>query len=211
MTANTWREVKLVFHGEEILITLNDKSFSHTLKRTNFNVTKRKLLWMQNGGDQGLELDDIHVMPTVIQPESLPVKHILSLLIALLFTPLTGLQAAQLHGLFTHNMVLQREKPLAIYGTGDDGEKVTVELNGQRAVATVVNGEWKAVLPAMKAGGPYTMTVTGKQALTLQNIMLGDVWLCTGQSNMAGMLKTYKGDGYRDYQHLYTGIPQANR
>lgn len=137
-------------------------------------------------------------------------KHILSLLIALLLTPQTGLQAAQLHGLFTHNMVLQREKPLAIYGTGDEGEKVTVELNGRQAVATVVNGQWKAVLPAMKAGGPYTMTVTGKQAVTLQNIMLGDVWLCTGQSNMAGMLKTYKGDGYRDYQHLYTGIPQAN-
>lgn len=137
-------------------------------------------------------------------------KHILSVFIALLFTPLPGLQAAQLHGLFTHNMVLQREKPLAIYGTGDEGEKVTVELNGEKAAATVANGQWKAVLPPMKAGGPYTMTVTGKQAVTLQNIMLGDVWLCTGQSNMAGMLKAYKGDGYRDYQHLYTDIPEAN-
>ena len=137
-------------------------------------------------------------------------KPILTLLAALLLAPLAGLQAAQLHGLFTHNMVLQRDKPLAIYGTGAEGEKVTVELNGQKAAATVADGQWKAVLPAMKAGGPYTLTVTGKQAVTLENVMLGDVWLCTGQSNMAGMLKAYKGGGYRDYQHLYTGIPQAN-
>jgi hypothetical protein len=67
LTANTWREVKLVFHGEEILITLDDKAWSHTLKRANFNIAKRKLLWMQNGGNQGLELDDIHVTPTITQ------------------------------------------------------------------------------------------------------------------------------------------------
>ncbi|MFM7837735.1 MAG: hypothetical protein ACKPJD_38575, partial [Planctomycetaceae bacterium] len=54
------------------------------------------------------------------------------------------------------------------------------------------------------------MTVTGKQTVMLQNVMVGDVWLCTGQSNMAGLLKVYKGAGYREYQHLYAGIPQAN-
>ena len=58
-------------------------------------------------------------------------KPTLALLTALLLTPLASLQAAQLHGLFTDNMVLQREKPLAIYGAGDEGEIVTVELNGQ--------------------------------------------------------------------------------
>ena len=127
-------------------------------------------------------------------------KHTLSLLTALLLAPLADLQAARLHGLFTHNMVLQRDKPLAVYGTGDEGEIVTVELNGQKAAATVAKGQWKAVLPAMKAGGPYTLTVTGQQAVTLENVMLGDVWLCTGQSNMAGMLKAYKGGGYKEYQ-----------
>ena len=132
------------------------------------------------------------------------------ILFAVLLAPLAELQAAQLHGLFTHNMVLQRDKPLAIYGTGDDGEKVTVELNGQQAVAMVADGQWKVILPAMQAGGPWTLTVTGKQTVMLQNVMVGDVWLCTGQSNMAGLLRVYKGAGYREYQHLYAGIPQAN-
>jgi len=72
-------------------------------------------------------------------------KSTLTLLTVLLLAPLAGLQAAQFHGLFTHNMVLQRDKPLAIYGTGDEGEKVTVELNGQKAAATVAKGQWKGV------------------------------------------------------------------
>ena len=138
-------------------------------------------------------------------------KRILSIVVVLLLVCLPSqINAAKLHGLFTDNMVLQRDKPIAVYGTGDEGEKVTVELNGQKAAATVVNSQWKATLPAMKAGGPHTMTVAGNNTVTLKNILLGDVWLCTGQSNMAGMLKAYKGDGYKNYQHLYTGIPQAN-
>jgi len=120
------------------------------------------------------------------------------------------LQAAKLHGLFTDNMVLQQERAIAIYGSGDDGEKVTVELNGQKSSAAVSNGQWKVLLPAMKAGGPHTMTVMGNNTLTVKNILLGDVWLCTGQSNMAGLLKTYKGDEYKEYQHLYAGVPKAN-
>jgi len=68
LTANLWREVKLVFHGEEVLITLDGKTWSKTLKRANFNAAKRKLLWMQNGGNQGIELDDIHITPTSPQP-----------------------------------------------------------------------------------------------------------------------------------------------
>lgn len=68
LTANTWREVKLVFHGEEAIITLDGKTWSKTLKRANFNAAKRKLLWMQNGGSEGLELDDIRVTPTITKP-----------------------------------------------------------------------------------------------------------------------------------------------
>jgi len=68
LTANPWREVKLVFHGEEVTITVDGKTWSKTLKRANFNAAKRKLLWMQNGGNQGIELDDIHVTPTSPQP-----------------------------------------------------------------------------------------------------------------------------------------------
>ena len=64
LTDNTWREVKLVFRGEEVILTLDGKTWSKTLKRANFNAAKRKLLWMQNGGEAGIELDEIQVPPT---------------------------------------------------------------------------------------------------------------------------------------------------
>jgi hypothetical protein len=61
LSTNTWREVKLVFRGEEVVITLDGQTWSKTLTRPNLNATKRKLLWMQNGGEDGVELDDIQV------------------------------------------------------------------------------------------------------------------------------------------------------
>lgn len=67
LSANHWREVRLVFRGEEVSLSLDGQTWSKTLKRANFNAGKRKLLWMQNGGDAGIELDDIRV-------EAVPLK-----------------------------------------------------------------------------------------------------------------------------------------
>jgi len=69
----------------------------------------------------------------------------------------------------------------------------------------------KAVFPAMKAGGPHTLKVSGAVTATLQNVMIGDVWLCTGQSNMAGVLRSYMGDGYKECRHLHAGHPSLMR
>lgn len=63
LTKNEWHAMKLVFTGETVVITLNEAQWTHTLTRPNFNAAKRKLLWMQNGGAQGLEIDDIRVEP----------------------------------------------------------------------------------------------------------------------------------------------------
>lgn len=89
--------------------------------------------------------------------------------------------------IFGEHMVLQRDRPIPIWGTAKPGEIVTVSLNtGTRASATADNrGRWKAVLPAMDAGGPFNMKIqddTG--AVTLRDVMIGDVWLLSGQSNM---------------------------
>ena len=65
LSANTWRTVQLIFRGEEIQITLDGQTWSKTLTRPNFNAGKKKLLWMQNGGDAGIELDDIKVTETM--------------------------------------------------------------------------------------------------------------------------------------------------
>ena len=64
----TWREVQLMFRGESVLITVDKTTWHQELKRPGFNAAKRKLLWMQNGGEQGIELDDIRVAPTSDAP-----------------------------------------------------------------------------------------------------------------------------------------------
>ena len=84
------------------------------------------------------------------------------------------------------NMVLQQGMKAPVWGTADAGEQVTVTLCGQTAEATAdANGKWQATLAPLKAGGPFEMTVKGKNTITLKNVLVGEVWVCSGQSNMA--------------------------
>ena len=68
LKSNAWREVKLVFQGEQVAMSIDGKVWSKTLSRANFNAGKRKLLWMQNGGEKGIEIDDVHVQATSPTP-----------------------------------------------------------------------------------------------------------------------------------------------
>ncbi len=87
--------------------------------------------------------------------------------------------------LFQDNMVLQRDKPCRIWGTAGKGEKITLSFNSHFYKTTAdENGKWKITMPSQTAGGPYTIILTGKNSITLSNVMFGDVWLCGGQSNM---------------------------
>ncbi|HWH71169.1 MAG TPA: sialate O-acetylesterase [Candidatus Sulfotelmatobacter sp.] len=86
---------------------------------------------------------------------------------------------------FSSHMVLQRDKPVVIWGWAQPNETVTVQLGSETRPAKVSErGEWKVILPAMAAGGPYTLTVSGSSTVRLEDVMLGEVWLCSGQSNM---------------------------
>ena len=69
LSANDWHEVKLVFKAESVTITLDDQRWTKHLTRPAFNAAKRKLLWMQNGGEKGIEIDDIQVLPLATTPE----------------------------------------------------------------------------------------------------------------------------------------------
>ena len=90
-----------------------------------------------------------------------------------------------LHPLFTDNMVLQRDVRFPIWGWTEPGKKITVQLLGKTATATAdAQGRWQVTLGPFPAGGPYTVTISGPQLVTLQNVLIGDVWLCSGQSNM---------------------------
>jgi sialate O-acetylesterase len=83
------------------------------------------------------------------------------------------------------NMVLQRNQEIRIWGWAERGEKVTVHFNGTvESKRAGWDGKWLITLPAMEAGGPYTMKVRGRNIIELENILIGDVWVCSGQSNM---------------------------
>lgn len=107
-----------------------------------------------------------------------------------------GLQMSQL---YTDYMVLQRDMPLDIHGIANAGEKITVSISNQKATATANNqGKWSVVLKPMNAATDLTLTVeAGSAAKIYKHVAVGEVWLCSGQSNMAFMLcqaDTYKRD-----------------
>lgn len=90
---------------------------------------------------------------------------------------------------FGDGMVLQRNMPIRVFGQESDGASVTVELNGQRKTASVRDGQWLATLNPMPAGGPYELRVNGNSTtLVFKDVMVGEVWLASGQSNMAQQL-----------------------
>lgn len=98
------------------------------------------------------------------------------------------LQAATLlHPLFSDHVVLQRDQPIAVWGTAQPRDKVTVALASAEAEATADDaGEWRVTLPAMTEGGPHALTASTASGATqrVSDVLVGDVWLCSGQSNM---------------------------
>jgi sialate O-acetylesterase len=91
----------------------------------------------------------------------------------------------KLPSIIGEHMVLQRDQKLPIWGWDDAGTQVTVTLGGNTATAKAdADGKWSVELPAMKAGGPHTVTIKGTNTVTLEDVLVGEVWLCSGQSNM---------------------------
>ncbi|HVU98565.1 MAG TPA: sialate O-acetylesterase [Puia sp.] len=89
-------------------------------------------------------------------------------------------------------MVLQRDKLISIWGWASKGERVILSFNGKSyRSAAGQDGKWMLRLPAMAAGGPYTMEIRGKNRIVLRDILFGDVWLCSGQSNMVHQMKLH--------------------
>jgi sialate O-acetylesterase len=87
--------------------------------------------------------------------------------------------------LVSDGMVLQRDQPVRIWGWAKPGEGVNVAFQGKTYKATTgADGQWRVTLPAMKAGGPYEMSLKASNQLTVKDVLVGDVWLCSGQSNM---------------------------
>ncbi len=90
-------------------------------------------------------------------------------------------------------MVLQRNQKINIWGWAAPHEKINVQFKGKTFNATTgTDGQWKIILPAMKAGGPYSMNLSASNRIIIQNILVGDVWFCSGQSNMVTPMERVK-------------------
>ena len=100
----------------------------------------------------------------------------------LLFVVATQTNSVTLPALFSDHMVLQRDRPARVWGWANAGEKVAVHIDRTTVrVTTTSDGDWSAEIPAHPAGGPFTLTVGNK---VFKDVMFGDVWVCSGQSNM---------------------------
>ncbi len=89
------------------------------------------------------------------------------------------------NALFSDHAVLQQNAGIPVWGTAGEGENVTVQLDKQTVSAVAKTGKWMVRLQPHKAGGPFTLTIAGKNTIVVKDVLVGEVWICSGQSNMA--------------------------
>lgn len=127
------------------------------------------------------------------------------LCIGLIFLPQFLLADVSVNAIFSDHMVIQRETEIPVWGLADVGEKVTVKgsWGNRTTVVTGKDGTWRVDLKTPKAGGPYKITISGKNRIEINDVLSGEVWLCTGQSNMDFELSKFVNDAREpQYQPL---------
>jgi sialate O-acetylesterase len=119
------------------------------------------------------------------------VKKLTSTLLLLFLTATLATAQLKVARIFGDHMVLQREKPVQVWGWANKGDKVDLTFNQQKTSTKAdANGKWMAQLPAMPAGGPYELVIKSrKEEVKLTDILVGEVWLLSGQSNMEWRVK----------------------
>lgn len=112
-------------------------------------------------------------------------KRIAVVMLAVLAASNLGFADVRVNSLFTSHMVLQRDQANRVWGWADAGEEVTVTIGDQTKTAMPgQGGRWEVVLAPLPVGGPLTMVIKGKNSITIEDILVGEVWICSGQSNM---------------------------
>ncbi len=114
----------------------------------------------------------------------MPQRRFLTLLLTLTLLPALASADVRLPKVFSDGAVLQRGRTVPVWGWADDGETVTVTVAGQSATAVAKDGRWRVDLPELPTGGPYELVVSGKNTLTVKDVLVGEVWFSAGQSNM---------------------------
>ena len=140
-------------------------------------------------------------------------RWLASIILLIATTAFAAEGSTLLHPLFQDHAVLQRDRAVAVWGTTQPGAEVAVAIADQSATTRAsADGTWKVSLPAMPAGGPYEMSVSvaGRVAQTVRDVLVGDVWLCSGQSNMEMAVRqvsnagTEIADAHNDRIRLFT-------
>jgi sialate O-acetylesterase len=109
----------------------------------------------------------------------------IQLLLISIFTCNSLFANVSLPNFFGNNMVLQRNKPIPVWGWANAGEKITVQFDHQTKTTKADKaGKWMVKLDNENAGGPYVLTIKGKNTVIFKNVLVGEVWICSGQSNM---------------------------
>lgn len=152
----------------------------------------------------GVEFIDLHtplhkrpdLFPDNLHPTGEGAKIIAEKVYGAITGDYGGLKPASI---FTSGMVLQRNKPIIFWGTANANEIVEIEFNNQKRDTSVNrSGKWEIEFPPLEAGGPYIITISnGNEVISLKDILIGDIWLCSGQSNMEFRLNqaaTYSDD-----------------
>ena len=124
--------------------------------------------------------------PSTVPSISLP-RLALALLACVAANAALAADAPLLHALFQDHAVLQRDAPIRVWGQAKAGDKITVTLDGSNVTGRADRkGNWSVLLPAHKAGGPFVLTATTASGVKqgIDDVLVGDVWLCSGQSNM---------------------------
>lgn len=121
-------------------------------------------------------------------------KTLLSLSLSLMLTSVTHITAVEIPSIFSDNMVLQQNSEVAFWGKARPGENITIRpsWNGKSySVRASTDGKWKTRIPTPRAGGPFAVTIKGDNTITLNNVLIGEVWICSGQSNMEMTMSGY--------------------
>ena len=181
------------------------------MKLSNYKLYKHHVLEIfftqRSRGTQSLGTD-------MFSLRSLRTLRAICILTFLLVCCNSAFSQVKLPQLIRDSMVLQRDSKIKIWGWAGKGEKVSVKFNNKNFKTTTgPDGKWSVQLAPMKAGGPYTMNITASNKIILKDILIGDVWFCSGQSNMVHQMNihdvTYAKDiaeaNYSQIRHF--GIP----
>lgn len=120
-------------------------------------------------------------------------KISISLILICLMNFTIAQEVTKLPFFFSDSMVLQQQTDVAIWGTDNPDTKISIKTSWGNNIKTITekNGKWKIKVPTPKAGGPFTIEIAGTNKITYKNVLVGEVWLCSGQSNMEMPVKGY--------------------